>query len=191
MIRRLEENRRLGLGLLVALSLLWLFLLLDLADRVDAAQAEELRLARQVQRMREAASEAEWPRYRDEVNQRLSEFRARAWREESEGLVQARMQDWLQQQLSAVGATQRELAVSLPVPMEGPEGLEMPPEMRVVRARVVFDFQPAGFNALLEALSAAPQWLWVDTLRVRNWGGSPSVELELGALFIVGEGEST
>lgn len=191
MIRELEQNRRLAIGVLVATSLLWVFLLLDLAERVDSAQAEELRLSRQVQRMREAASEAEWPRYRDEVNQRLSEFRARAWREESEGLVQARMQDWLQQQLGAVGATQRELAVSLPVAIEGPEGLELPPEMRIVRARVVFDFQPAGFNALLEALSASSQWLWVETLRVRNWGGSPSVELELGALFIVGEGAPT
>jgi len=191
MIRELEANRRLAFGLAAATGLLWLFLLLDLSERVDAAHDKERSLARQVQRMQEAASEAEWPRYRDEVNRRLTEFRARAWREESEGLVQARMQDWLQQQLSAVGANQRELAVSLPVPLESAEGVELPSEMRVVRARVVFDFQPAGFNALLETVSSSPQWLWVESLRVRNWGGSPSVELELGALFIIGEGGST
>ena len=33
MIRQLEQNPRLGIGLLVAASLLWVFLLLDLAER--------------------------------------------------------------------------------------------------------------------------------------------------------------
>lgn len=185
MIARLEQNPRLLLGIAVVAALLWVFLLLDLAERSDSLQAEEARTAQQLERMRSATREAEWPNFRDEINQRLTAFRERAWRAESEGLVQAMVQDWLSQQVGAVGATQRELAVSLPTALEGAEGSELPSEMRVVRARLVLDFQPGSFATLMEALATAPNWIWIESLHVRNWG-NPAVELELGALFVIG-----
>jgi hypothetical protein len=184
-IAALDSTQRLRIGIALAAALLWVFVLLELADRVDAAQTAELRASSQVNRLRLLASEEQWPAFRDTVNQRLAEFRARAWREESEGLVQARVQDWMLERMTESGVTQRELSVSLPSELDTEQGAPLPDEMRLVRARVVFDFQPASFHSLMEALSVAPNWVWVERLQVRNWG-TPTVELELGALFIIG-----
>jgi hypothetical protein len=181
----LDPVWRLRVGVAAAVALLWVFLLLELADRVDAAQLRESRALTQVARMQRLSREDEWPAFRDVVNARLATLRERAWRGESEGLLQAQLQDWLTQRLTETGLVQRELAVSLPVPLEHPEDVEVPAEYRLVRARVVFDFQPATFNVLVRALSESPQWVWVERLQVRNWG-APTVELELGALFIIG-----
>lgn len=181
----LDPAWRLRVGVAAAIGLLWVFLLLELADRVDAAQQRETRALAQMARIQRLSSEDEWPAFRDEVNTRLAAVRERAWYGESEGLLQAQLQDWLTQNLESTGLTERELAVSLPVAVEHPDDVEVPAEFRLVRARVVFDFRPATFHALMRVLSASPKWLWVERLQVRNWG-SPSVELELGALFIIG-----
>ena len=181
----LDPALRLRVGVALAAALLWVFVLLDLADRVDAARTAEAGARAKIERMRLLASEEQWPAFRDTVNQRLEEFRARAWREESEGLVQARLQDWMLERMAQSGVTQRELSVSLPADLAEDQGAALPDEMRLVRARVVFDFQPASFLGLIDALSAAPNWVWVERMQVRNWG-TPTVELELGALFIIG-----
>ena len=181
----LDPVWRLRLGIAAAAGLVWVFLLLELADRVDAAQIRESRALSQVARIQRLSREDEWPAFRDTVKTRLGALRERAWRGESEGLLQAQLQDWLTQRMTQIGLTQRELTVSLPVPLEHPEDVAVPDEYRLVRARVIFDFQPGSFNVLMRALSESPQWVWVEHLRVRNWG-SPTVELELGALFIIG-----
>jgi len=113
------------------------------------------------------------------------------WREESEGHIQAAFQDWLHGLLAQQRLTAREMSVTLLTPAAGsgkgdsaaPAGL--PPEMRLARARVVMEFQPQAFVGLLAAVSGNEHWVWVERLSIRNWG-SPQVELELGALFVVG-----
>lgn len=181
MIAELDRQWRLRLGLAVVAALLWLFILLELSDHLSALRSSETQLATQVTRMKLMSREEQWPEFRDRVNRRLSEFRGRAWREESEGLVQAQLQDWLSAKMTASGLKARELAVSLPSAL--PEGA--PVEMRVVRARVVFDFHSEAFHALMTEISGEQRWVWVERLAVRNWG-TPSVELELGALFVIG-----
>lgn len=183
-LQRLEANPRLAVGVAVAVGLVWVFLLLDLADRLDAARSAERSAALQLERLRGVTGDERWPGLLDTVNQRLTAFRDRAWREDSEGLVQARMQDWLQEQLGAAGLVQRELSVSLPVPLEAREGVEAPPDMRLVTARLSVDFTPQGLNSLLARIAGSTHWVRVDRLLVRNWG-NPTVELELSGLFII------
>lgn len=183
-LQRLEANPRLAVGVAVAVGLVWVFLLLDLADRLDAARRAERSAALQLERLRGVTGDERWPGLLDTVNQRLTAFRDRAWREDSEGLVQARMQDWLQEQLGAAGLVQRELSVSLPVPLEAREGVEAPPDMRLVTARLSVDFTPQGLNSLLARIAGSTHWVRVDRLLVRNWG-NPTVELELSGLFII------
>lgn len=197
--QELERNRRLRLGLVVAVALLWCFTLLELDDQVTTARASVKQLQGQIARTRALAQEAHWQEYREMTTRTLAQFRARAWREESEGRIQAHLQDWLRGELTKGGIEAKELVVSLPEPsgpaQEGetsqtdvqeprPES-ELPAEMRVVHARVVFDFIEGPFNELIAKLSSSDHWLWVEGLSVRNWG-TRTVELELGALFVIG-----
>jgi hypothetical protein len=195
--QELQDNPRLRAGLLAVAALLWLFGLFELDDRVRAAERERARLSDELARLRVAAAEQQWPALRDQVKQRLDDYRALAWREESEGRMQATLQDWLREQFAAVGLQPRDLQVSVLPASAGaaaPGGAsasaparkaELPTDLRIARARMAFDFQPDGLHRLLAALDASRRWIWVSRLSVDN-GGRRSVELELEALFVLG-----
>jgi hypothetical protein len=197
--RELEQNRRLRLGLMVAVALVWCFALLELDEQVTASRKSMRQLQGQIARIKATAKEDHWHEYREMTTRTLAQFRSRAWREESEGRIQAHLQDWLREKLAHGGLEAKELVVSIPqasgparegapepvVSDEPPPENELPTEMRVVHARMVFDFQEGPFNDLITTLSSSDHWLWVERLTVRNWG-TPTVELELGALFVIG-----
>lgn len=181
----LDPRRRLHLGLGLALALLWLYALLELSDWAAANRAEVTQLETEIARMHLIERETYWPEVRAQSLERLEAFRARAWHQESEGLIQAFFQDWLRGQLERLGVQVRELTVSLPDAAE----TETPsaPDLRMVRARLTLEFQVETFQALIRALSADGHWIWVEHLVVRNWG-RPALELDLGALFVIGPG---
>lgn len=209
----LEEIRakpRLRLGLLAALVLGWIFALLELEAAGDAARLEETRLANEIGRMQAISGETHWWRQRDEVFVVLADLRRRAWREESEGRMQALMQDWVRDQLARHGLQATELNVVVLPAVELNRGdsraggspgaartsgepvvagqagtASIDSDLRLVRSRVVFDFQSDSLHQLLGAIAASPNWLWVPRLVVRN-SGRRSVEMELEALFILG-----
>jgi hypothetical protein len=190
--RELQDNARLRAGLLAIGGLLWLLALLELADGLDAARLERDRLADEVQRLQAVAGERAWPDFRDRVQQRLGDVRSLAWREESEGRMQAALQDWLRQQLAGAGIQPREVVVSVLSPATGATGdaaaaagAALPPEARIVRARMVFDFQGERLHRFLAALPASRQWIWVSRLVVDN-DRRRQVELEVEALFVLG-----
>lgn len=186
--RELQDNPRLRIGLLAVAALLWLIGLLELDARVQAAEQERARLADEIARLRVAAAEQQWPALRDEARQRLADLRSLAWREESEGRMQALLQDWLREQLAAAGLQPRDLQVSV-LPADG--GLddkrkaELPTDLRIARARLAFDFQPDSLHRVLAALPASRKWIWVSRLIVDN-AGRRTVDLEVEALFVLG-----
>lgn len=193
--QELQDNPRLRLGLLAVAALLWLFGLFELDDRLRATERERARLTDELARLRVAAAEQQWPTLRDRVKQRLDDYRALAWREESEGRMQATLQDWLREQFTAVGLQPRDLQVSVlpasagaaapPAASAPARKAELPSDLRIARARMAFDFQPDGLHRLLAALNASRRWIWVSRLSVDN-GSRRSVELELEALFVLG-----
>lgn len=193
--QELQDNPRLRLGLLAVAALLWLFGLFELDDRLRATERERARLTDELARLRVAAAEQQWPTLRDRVKQRLDDYRALAWREESEGRMQATLQDWLREQFTAVGLQPRDLQVSVlpasagaaapPAASAPARKAELPSDLRIARARMAFDFQPDGLHPLLAALNASRRWIWVSRLSVDN-GSRRSVELELEALFVLG-----
>jgi hypothetical protein len=188
--RELRENPRLRAGLLAIVAIVWMLALLELLDGLDASRRERARLADEVAHLQTMARERQWPEFRDQVQQRLADVRSFAWREESEGRMQATLQDWLREQFAGVGVQPREVLVSvLPTTAGGAEAAnrdaELPPEARIVRARTVFDFQPDALHRLLSRLPASHRWVWVSRLAV-DPAGRRIVELELEALFVLG-----
>ncbi|MCG5500811.1 hypothetical protein [Ectothiorhodospira lacustris] len=179
----LDEKTRLRLGIGLAVALVWLFVLLELSEQLGEARTLEDRLQREIARNQAVAQETYWPTFRAEVHQRLDEFRAHAWREESEGLVQARFQDWLRAQLSGHALVVRDLVVALPTPLAD-EALA-PAEIRQVRARITLDFKPDALHDWLTELAESPHWVWVERMLVTQ-RGNPRVEMELTGLFIIG-----
>jgi hypothetical protein len=178
---------RLALG--GAAVLVAVMLLLDLEAWVHGARQEQLRLTREIDRMESMAGEAHWRRQRDEVFALLATLRERAWREESEGRMQALMQDWTRAQLENHGLPPRELvATVLPATDAAGAGpganAGADEDLRRVRVRVAFDFDADQLTALLEDFAVHPQPVQVARMSVAN-GARRAVELELEAVFVL------
>jgi hypothetical protein len=196
--RWLDEFRskpRLRAGLAAVLALLWLLGLLELSDALDAARKERVRLSDEVARLRSVGSEQRWPALREQAEARLADHRSLAWREESEGRMQAMLQDWLREQLAAAGVQPRELVVTvLPArtlsPSESGRKAELPADMRIARARLSFEFKPDALHQVLARLPASRRWIWVSRMTVDN-DSQRTVELELEALFVLGAREAS
>jgi hypothetical protein len=191
----LRSNLRLRAGLAVVVALLWLLGLLELSDRLDAARKERSRLSEEVVRLRLVRSEQQWPQLRDQAQARLADYRSLAWREESEGRMQAMLQDWLREQLATAGVQPRELSVAvLPArsvaPAEANRKSELPADMRIARARLSFEFKPDTLHQFLARLPASLRWIWVTRMTVEN-DSRRLVELELEALFVLGTREQS
>lgn len=186
----LRSKPRLQAGLAVVLAMLWLLGLLELTDALDAARKDKDRLIDEVARLRTVGAEQQWAAMRDQAEARLADHRSLAWREESEGRMQAMLQDWLREQLATVGVQPRELVVTvLPARTVSPAGngrkAELPADMRIARARVSFEFKPDALHQILAKLPASRRWVWVSRMAVDN-DGQRVVELELEALFVLG-----
>lgn len=189
----LRGNRRLQAGLILVVALLWLLGLFELSDRLDAARRERSRLSDEVLLLRLASSEQQWPALRDQAQARLADYRSRAWREESEGRMEAMLQDWLREQLATVGAELRELTVSVQPArsvgsIESSRRPDLPADMRIARARLSFGFKPDTLHQFLAKLSASSRWIWVTRMAVEN-DNRRLVDIELEALFILGARE--
>lgn len=182
-VRQWRDNPRLRVGVLLAAALVWLYALLSLADEVEAMNSERMRAAAELQRLTALERELHWNDYRADAVRTLADYRARSWREESEGRMQARLQDWLRSQLATVGLQPRELAATV-LPVPGAEEDDPAGMLRLVRARASFDFDPAALHQTLATVRRELQWTWVSRLTVNN-AGRRSVELEVEALFVL------
>ena len=191
----LRSNVRLRIGLVAVVALLWLLGLLELLDMLDAARKDRSRLHDEVAELRLVGGEQRWPILRDQAEQRLADYRSLAWREESEGRMQAMLQDWLREQLATVGVQPRELSVTvLPArsvaPAERSKKSELPADMRIARARLSFDFKPDTLHQFLARLPASQRWIWISRMSVEN-DSRRLVEIELEALFVLGSREQS
>lgn len=191
----LRGNPRLRAGLVLVVVLIWLLGLFELLDRLDAARGERARVSDEVERLRVVRSEGQWLGVRDQAQARLADYRSLAWREESEGRMQAMLQDWLRDQLAAVGAEPRELSVTVQparsvAPANDSRKPELPADMRIARARLSFDFKPDTLHQFLARLPASLRWISVVRMTVEN-DSRRLVELELEALFVLGTREQS
>lgn len=189
----LRGNARLRAGLVVVVGLFWVIGLLQLLDMLDAARKDRASLSETVEELRRVGKDERWLALRDQAGQRLADYRALAWREESEGRMQAMLQDWLREQLGAVGVQPRDVSVTvLPArgttPGDRGRKSELPADMRIARAQLSFEFKPEALHQFLAKLPASLRWIWVSRMSVEN-DSRRQVELELEALFVLGARE--
>lgn len=183
-----------GAGLLVALA--WLAWLLDADAQRVAAQQQLATQQQQLQRLQGFAGEQQWLQALQAGQTALAQVRQRLWREESEGRIQAHLQDWLRQQAEKSGLRVRELVVSLPqrpgqeeataAPAEPVSGAALAPDLRLVQAQLTLEFDSAALATFLTEISSQERWLWLQRLQVQSQANRHVAELELQALFSVG-----
>lgn len=189
------RNPRLRWAALAVLALLALWLWLAGSDALQAQRAENDRLAQDSERLQRLQGEGFWREHRDTARLLDEAWQGRLWKAPSDGRLQAQLQDWLQAELAAAGLKAREVEVQV-LPAQG--------ALRVARARLLVDIDPARVHELLLRLGDAPGLTRVTRLQVRatnatNATNAPSAapalgqaELELEAAYqLSGDGAAS
>jgi len=172
-----SANRRLRIGVLVVVAILWIYLILLMRDRISVEATTWQSVESQIARVRAAASSADWPTRSQDVKNSLNDLEKLLWREGSIGQAQAAFQESITRTLSVGGMTPRGLRISLSESTSTDT-----PDLVPMRARLQIEFRPASFYPWLgllyrERSEGKPSFV-IESLLIRG-GQSPFADLEL------------
>ena len=172
-LEELRNNLRLRVGLVAIVAILLGYGLLEWRDHLAESALDYRRLLIQVARLGQQQHPEQWQSRVVEARQALSQARAQLWRNNSPGLAQAQVQDWLSSVLRQTDAKAYSVRVSEPDTAIDSQTLKarLPAELSQLvplRARVEFNSDPAVLLALLAAMNDSKQRVVVDTLNIRT-----------------------
>jgi hypothetical protein len=170
LVTEVRGNRRLALGLLLALLLVWLYMILALRD-ATARLARELRQVNQEQARTESIGSADqWRARAQSAAQLRNQMHERIWRQPTLGLAQARFQEWLALEINRVGIGRRGIvplaAAGAGTPANADDASESKDFWRVA-LRVDAEADPYALQQLLTNLARAKPQVLVEALNVR------------------------
>lgn len=186
-VRPFAENRRLRWGCLVIGVLMGVPLLLDYQEALAVKDKEIAQARRDLARLNAILEEDYWPARSQEAALLLANLRERVWREESEGLMQAALRDWVSRILATQGLQVRNMSVRVDPPGEANHsgGVPLPVEMRVVRAEIELELNAPGLVAFLEELYRQPRLIWVERFSMHTQT-QRDISLQIAAMFALG-----
>lgn len=191
LVAELKANPRLRWGLWAIIGVLWFYGVLELRDAVQSKSDSYLALSKKVTRSQGTAAQSEWPsRLRDAQSLQIN-LESRLWRENTIGLAQATLHDWLNQLAQQAKLTKVQLLVAAqdnesaggkePASSDG-SGTRIASDLWKVSAKLAFDFNPQGFYPLLTRISTHEKKVVVEALVIRS-APTPKAELMLVAYF--------
>lgn len=188
--QQLGTNSRLRLGLALIAGIFWLYGVLELRDRLDAAASAYRAAAHKAARSEAAGSEKEWPERAEEASILRSQLEGRLWRAATVGLAQASFQDWLNSAAQQAQLPRPNLSTSTEIPETSDTGTgddtmqhpSFPADLIKVKAKLEFDFNPKTFNDLMLLTATHDRKIIVESLIIRT-SPVPRVEMLLAAYF--------
>lgn len=180
-VREWRANRRLRLGVLVALWAALVQLVLVLSDYNAGRSSQYHRDRALLERMQAAGEQKQWPARAAEVEAGLLQLRADLPRAASAGLAQAELQAGLGEMAASAGLAAVTARTEPTVEVAGH------PELWQVLGRMEGQATSAQLAAFLQALAARRPWLQVDRLELR---GDDLIEITLIARGYYARGDS-
>jgi len=181
MLAELQRNPRLRLGLLVVVGIVLLNLLLGMQDENRLLRAREAELAQRLSRLGQADASPEWLKRQAAANELLKKEQAMLWVAPSEGRAQAMFQDWVTAQFASAKIPRFNMKLA-----DGGLGFigqnrdeELPANVKRVRLKVDFDFDPNTNLDWLRLIEEEPRTVQFESLLMRR----PRVETVLVAYF--------
>lgn len=188
--QQLGTNSRLRLGLALIVGILWLYGVLELRDRLDAAASAYRAAAHKAARSQAAGNEKKWPERADQASILRSQLEGRLWRAATVGLAQASFQDWLNSAAQQAQLPRPSLSTSTETPETSDSGAgdgalnppSFPADLIKVKAKLEFDFNPKTFNDFMLLTATHEKKIIVESLIIRT-SPIPRVEMLLAAYF--------
>jgi hypothetical protein len=189
-LQMLKGNRRLRVGCALIVLILAADALLAAQDRIDLERQSLAVDAKRLGRLEAIAAEPRWVAAAEQASRSLVAARRLAWTEETEGLMEAQLRDWVTGALAAQSIQPQSLSVRLEPPAPAGSADALPDDVRLVRATLELQVPPSKLVDLFASLGAAPHLVWVDRANLNFVEGQRHASLELVGLFRVGKPET-
>ena len=178
----LSSNERLKWILVTAISVLYLSVVLFLADQAERSSVNYQDAREQLSRLERQSEEVHWPQRASEAQVFVDNLDDRFWPGETTGLAEAGFERWIRQTFDQHGTEVRQVQLTRGPAAEDSSGFQTGSlsSIQRIRAKVI---GPLKEDALLRFLYDAannPSWVDVEQLIVRS-GRNPRFELDLAA----------
>jgi hypothetical protein len=150
-----------------------------LRDHLEEAAKRHAQLAAQINRLRQYATQTDWPERAKQAQMAQVELEGRLWRSGTPGLAQAAFQDWLAQNMSKAALAHHEETLVQEGDIHKTDSAD---EIWKIKAKLSFDFSPQSFTAWMAGLVSAERQVAIEKLIVRT-EPKPHVEAILVAPF--------
>jgi len=164
-IQELQANKRLRLGMWMILAILLSYAVLWLGDyRQQLIQDYQAAFTRLTQ-LETIAEQTEWLERAEAAKQLRKQAEKRLWQTQNIGLARAELQNWLEQQMQAVGVAEARTKIKI----EEVREIQQPfPVWRLSAHLTNIPFEIERLNDLVLAIVQHPQMVLIDRLEVRD-----------------------
>ena len=186
---QLRNNHRLRWGVLLILSLFWLYAIILMQEALQETTQQYRSTTQSVTRLREQLAQPDWLARVTPARTMAVQMEGRLWQAPTPGLAQAAFQDWLGGALARAGATHSQItatvledtAASATDPDRSPEDAA-PTDLWQVKAKLGFDYNTAQLLNFLDQIESHDKLIVVTALKASQAPQS-RVEMELTGYF--------
>lgn len=185
---QLRENARLRWGLLLMVGIAWLYTILILQESLQQTERQYRATTQSISRLQAQLAQPEWIERAAAARTLAVQLEGRLWQAPTSGLAQATFQDWLNSTITLSKLSHAQTIVTIiddaaaSNPGQPATGATSPQDLWKVKARLVFDFNPAQLMEFMGKIERHDKTVSVGMLSIRKQP-SPRVELELFAYF--------
>lgn len=178
------SSLRLRAGLTGIVLIVWVYVLLLVADQASALRGETQALREELARIQPIARERGWTQRAEDARQQLAAAQAMLWVDTDAGLIEARFQDWLRGTASKAGLSLRELNLQRGNATLRAAGASQvaASEPLALGARMVVDLQRLPLLAFLAEVGRNEQVIVIERLSLRAGAQPALAEIELRVL---------
>jgi len=174
----LKANRRAAAGLLAVGCLLAGYGLVTLDDAVGALRTRYIETGHRLDRLAAIGQEKDWPARAALSEQMRASLEGRLWKGDSEGIVQADIQDWITNHAREAGLEKVQASIEITKPQK------LPVDYRMAVATIKALDTESSLVSFLDRIQRNPQLLIVDRLQVRT-RPTPAMEMKLVAYALI------
>ena len=167
-LSELKSNVRLRIAVALVFAVLWLYLILLMRETLDSSAREYRSASIKLGKLQSVTQQGDWTARLNAAKTLQAEMESALWRGDTLGLARASFQDWLNQQMQRAAVVRPVVSMGTGTEEAKSEraqaaGLD---DLWIVRAKLVFDFNPDSLNKLLGQLAGHTNLVVIESLRI-------------------------
>ncbi|GAA5180658.1 hypothetical protein GCM10025771_25700 [Niveibacterium umoris] len=185
-LAELRTNARLRIGLWLILAIGVGYALAGWDDRLQARAAALGEMRAEIDRLAPLTGQSIWLDRLKALEARQQTLKGHLWAASSDGLEEATIQDWVQQQARSSGLNVKDMRVSRQFSEDASKAKSAAEAGYLpVKVRLAADFSQASVLAFLTAIESSEKAVLIDHLTIKTDSAPPQFSIEMRAPFML------